>query len=184
MHGYQQSLFLTSYLSKCADVMFAVDVAFIIFLPPCLVQDCALATNGDYPDEYCHKLASLQKILMLMPVRWLTYKRGVIYELSCMRKRLSIPWVVFFENTDSLTDSSFYHCFKVMAGRLEKKRAELARNKRHEELEIYVSEPFCLQVSQPNVDIEIPNVTKAEKDLAKERKINEEIAFKFKRTKY
>ena len=108
-------------------------------------------------------------------------QRGVIYELSCMKKCLSIPWVVFFENVESLTDSSFnvsYNCFKVMAGRFEKKRAELARNKQHEEVEIFMSEPFCSQVSQPSVDIEIPNVTKAEKDMAKERKINKELRSK------
>ena len=41
-----------------------------------------------------------------------------------------------------------------------------------------MSESFCSQVSQPNVDIEIPNVTKAEKDLAKKRRINEELRSK------
>ena len=169
-----------SYLSNCVDVIFAVDVAFIVFLPPCLVQVCVMATNGDYPGEYCHKIGLTTENFNAgkHACQVADIQRGVIYELSCMRKRLSIPWVVFFENVESLTDSRFnvsFSCFKVMVGRLEKKRAELARNKRHEELEIYMSEPFCSQVSQPNVDIEIPNVTKAEKDLAKERKINEEL---------
>lgn len=139
------------------------------------MQVCVLVTNGNYPGEYCHKIGLTTENFNAgkHTCQVADIQRGVIYELSCMRKCLSFPWVVFFENVESLSDSSLnlsFYCFKVMAGRLEKKRAELAQNKRHKELEIYMSEPFCSQVSQPNVDIEIPNVTKAEKDLAKEKR--------------
>ena len=53
-------------------------------------------------------------------------QRGGIYELSCMRKRLSIPWVVFFENVESLTDSNFnvsFSCFKGTIQRSARTRA-------------------------------------------------------------
>ena len=71
--------------------------------------------------------------------------------------------------------------FKVMAGRLEKGRTGSKQATRRAR-DLYVK-TFCSQVSQPNIDIEIPNVTEAEKDLAKERKIKRGFAFKIK-TKY
>ena len=41
-------------------------------------------------------------------------QRGVIFELSCMRKRLSIPWVVSFEMWRDLLTPALMYRFLVL----------------------------------------------------------------------
>ena len=73
----------------------------------------------------------------------------------------------------SICDTSFtisLNSFKVMVGRLEKKKQELCRNKKREQVEILFSEPFCSKSFSPS-----PNEDGA---LAQEKSKTEELTAK------
>ena len=65
--------------------------------------------------------------------------KGIVYELSLLRKAYYniIPWNQFYDWAKELCGGSIatFSSFKVMVGRLEKKRAELPQSKKHDELE-------------------------------------------------
>lgn len=60
-----------------------------------------------------------------------------------------------------------FPCFKVMVGRLEKKKAKRTKNKQHKELDNLLSESFLF--SRCSVKSH-PPLTQEEKDFAEERK--------------
>ena len=63
--------------------------------------------------------------------------------------------------------------FKVMVGRLDKKRAELSRNKKHDELQHLLLQPFSVQ--QEYTSSEETGMSKVEKTLEKEKSKTEEL---------
>ena len=142
-----------------------------------------MACNVEYPGEYCCKIGLTVDDFQSTNARGpkiTNITRGIIYELSCVKKKTSIPWIIFYERVQLLCDSTFnvsFPSFKVMVGRLEKKKAELTRNKKHRELDDLLSEPFC-SVAQPNPTRGTPPLTQTGKDLAKEIKKNEELCSK------
>ena len=107
-------------------------------------------------------------------VRIKNMRKGPIYELSQMRKSRGIPWIVFYENVRAICDSSFttpFDSFKVMVGRLEKKRTDLLRNKQKNKVEILLEKPFCVTHS---VAVE----STEENALSKEQSKVEELSAK------
>ena len=73
-------------------------------------------------------------------------KKGPIYELSQIRKSQGKPWNDFFQLLRAVCDTSFtvtFDSFKVMVERLEKKRNQLLRNKKKDEVDHLFNEPFC-----------------------------------------
>ena len=73
-------------------------------------------------------------------------KKGPVYELSQIRKSRGTPWNDFFQLLRAVCDTSFtvtFDSFKVMVGRLEKKRNQLLRNKKKDEVDHLFNEPFC-----------------------------------------
>ena len=95
-----------------------------------------------------------------------------------MRKCRCTPWNDFFELVKAVSDSSFtvsFDSFKVMVGRLEKKRNQLLRNKKKDEVGILFEEPFC------GVHTVSTSPAAAEDDaLAKEKAKTEELTAKLK----
>ena len=71
---------------------------------------------------------------------------SIVYELSLLRKAYYniIPWSQFYDWAKELCGGSIatFSSFKVMVGRLEKKRAELSQNKKHDELEQLLFQPL------------------------------------------
>ena len=68
--------------------------------------------------------------------------------MSCgqVRKSPGTPWKDKNELMRAVCDASFtvsFESFKVMVGRLEKKRSLLLRNKKKDDIEILFGEPFC-----------------------------------------
>ena len=64
------------------------------------------------------------------------------------KKAYNISWSQFYDWIKALHGGSIaitFGSFKVMVGRLEKKRAELSRNKKHDELEHLLFQPFSMQ---------------------------------------
>ena len=73
-------------------------------------------------------------------------KKGPVYELSQIRKSRGTPWNDFFQLLRAVCDTSFtvtFDSFKVMVGRLGKKRNQLLRNKKKDEVDHLLNEPFC-----------------------------------------
>ena len=74
--------------------------------------------------------------------------KSTVYELSLLRKAYDIPRSQFYNWAKKLCGGSIatmFSSFKVMVGRLEKKRTELSRNKKHDELEQLLLQPFSVQ---------------------------------------
>ena len=110
-----------------------------------------MMSNGDsYPGEYSRKVGlTVAKCLLdeeggLLQLTCLT--KGIIYELSLLRKAYYyiIPWSQFCDWAKELCGGSIatFSSFKVMVGRLEKKRAELPQNKKYYELEELLFQPL------------------------------------------
>ena len=71
--------------------------------------------------------------------------------------------------------STTFGSFKATVGRFEKKRAELSRNKKHDELEHLLLQPFCMQQECTSESSEETGIYKAEKALEKEKAKTEEL---------
>ena len=100
-----------------------------------------------------------------------------VYELSLLRKSYAIPWSQFYDWAKTLCGEPFatFSSFKVMVGRLEKKRAELSRNKKHDEFE-QLLQPFSVQ--RDSTSSEETGMSEVEKALEKEKAKTDELAFK------
>ena len=92
-----------------------------------------MASEGDeYPGEHCKTVGLTVACLInkedeIPQLTCLT--KGVVYELSLLRKAYNIPWIRFYDWAETLCGGSIattFGSFKVMVGRLEKKRAELS----------------------------------------------------------
>ena len=107
--------------------------------------------TSHYPGEHCKRLGlTIDQFYGASTsppaVKIVDIKNGPIYELSQVRRLRGTPWIVFYEAVKSVCDSSFtttFNSFKVMVGRLEKRRSALIRNKQKNEVEILLQEPFC-----------------------------------------
>ena len=134
---------------------------------------------AEYAGEYCKNLgltidefyrASTHPPTMKIA----NIKKGPIYELSQIRKSRGTSWIKFYESVKSVCDSSFmtpFNSFKVMVGRLDKKRCELLRNKKKHELQALFDKPFC------GVHIVPPTPTE-DTALSKEKAKVEELSAK------
>ena len=73
-------------------------------------------------------------------------KKGAVYELCQVRKSRDTPWRDFYELMRAVCDESFtvsFESFKLMVGRLEKRRSLLLRNKKIDDIEVLLGELFC-----------------------------------------
>ena len=76
----------------------------------------------------------------------------------------------------AVCDESFtvsFESFKVMVGRLEKRRSLLLRNKKRDDIEVLLAEPFCGMHTIPE-----PVTDSEDSVLAKERAKTEELTAK------
>ena len=142
-----------------------------------------MTSEGDeYPGEHSRKVGLTVACLIdevedLPQLTCLT--KGIVYELSLLRKAYNIPWCQFYDWAKALCGGSVattFSSFKVMVGRLEKKRAELSRNKKHDELEHLLLQPFSVQ--QEYTSSEETGMSEVEKALEKEKSITDELTFK------
>ena len=98
----------------------------------------ATASSAErYPGDHCKKLGlSINQFYSASQVMKITnIKKGAVYELCQVRKSRGTPWRDFFELMRAVCDESFtvsFESFKVMVGRLEKRRSLLLRNKKRE----------------------------------------------------
>ena len=98
-------------------------------------SDC----GSEYPEEHSRSVGLTVACLIddeeLPTLTCLT--KGIVYELSLLRKAYNISWSQFYDWAKALSGGSFatFASFKVTVGRIEKKRAELSLNKKHDELE-------------------------------------------------
>ena len=72
-----------------------------------------------------------------------------------LRRAFNTPWIQFYERIKGICDATFavsFNSFKVIIGRLEKKKAEWCRNKQRGQLETLFQEPFC-SVSPPTANL-------------------------------
>jgi len=124
-----------------------------------------MATGPDkYAGEHCKKVGlSIEQFYSASTRVRMTkisnIKKGLIYELSLMRKYRGMPWKDFYE-----LDS-----FKVMVRRLEKRRNLLLRNKQKSEVDVLFDEPFCGVHREPVAEDDA---------LSKERAKTEELTVK------
>ena len=70
--------------------------------------------------------------------------KGVAYELNIYRKKNEYSWNIFYEWLEQLSCEALppLATVRVSISRLQKKRSELSRNKRHNEIEELFQEPF------------------------------------------
>ena len=88
---------------------------------------------------------------------------------------MATPWKEFYELVRAC-DSSFtvgFESFKVMVGRLERKRSQLLRNRKKEEVDVLFEEPFCGGHTIPE-----SQTTSDDVDLEKERAKTAELTAK------
>ena len=107
-----------------------------------------MAAKSQYPGDYCRSssLTTQSFTDSNLEVKISNVSKGIIFELNLLRKQNSIPWIKFYDLVKAVCDPTFtisFNNFKVMIGRLEKKRCELTRNKRAGDIDILFSEPFC-----------------------------------------
>ena len=110
-----------------------------------------ISNDDSYPGEYSRKVARPHWACLLdedegeLP-QLTCLTKGIVYELSLLRKAYYniIPWSQFYDWAKELCGGSIatFSSFKVMVGRLEKKRAELSQNKKHYELEQLLFQPL------------------------------------------
>ena len=137
-----------------------------------------MASRAMYPGEHCEKIGltidmfndeSLEALMIS------NIPKSAVYELSLLRRACNTPWIQFYERIKGICDATFavsFNSFKVMIGRLEKKKAELCQNKQRGQLEILFQEPFC-SVSPPTASNLVPVHA-----LAKEKARNKELSEK------
>lgn len=113
-------------------------------------------SDVEYPGEHSRKMGLTVSCLIDKGEEELlqlaSFSKGIIYELSLLRKAHNIPWSQFYNWVKALSGESItmtFGSFKVMVGRLEKRRAELSQNKKHDELEHLLLQPFSTSTRLP-----------------------------------
>ena len=137
-----------------------------------------MSDGDEYPGEHSRKVGLTVACLIddgeLPQLTCLS--KGIVYELSLLRKSYNISWSQFYDWIKALHGGSIaitFGSFKVMVGRLEKKRAELSRNKKHDELEHLLFQPFSMQ--QEYTSSEEAGMSEVEKALETEKSKTEEL---------
>ena len=139
---------------------------------------------SEYPGEHCKQVGLTVACLMNDTVPQVTnLTKGIIYELSLLRKAHDIPWSNFYEWAKALCGGSIafsFGAFKVAVGRLERKKAELSRNKKHIELQDLFLQSFCVQdrtQTSSEADEEM-EVSETERALEREKARTAELTAK------
>lgn len=137
----------------------------------------------EYPGDHCRIIGlTIDDFTSTKPLNLssMSLTKGVVIELSALRKKANIPWIDFYDRVKSLCDDGFsvtFNTFKVKIGRLEKRRSELSKNKKLDEIKSLLSEPFGTtqqtQCTFPRVE-----PTPTEMSLAKEKLKTEELTKK------
>ena len=86
-----------------------------------------MATVAEYAGEHCRSIF-YEAHTSPPTVKITNIRKGPVYELGQRRKCASTTWINFYEAIRAIRDSSFtasFDSFKVMVGKLEKKRSEL-----------------------------------------------------------
>ena len=143
-----------------------------------------MTSEGDkYPSEHSRRVGLTIACLVgeseeELP-KLICLTKGIVYELSLLRK--SIPWSQFYDWAKTLCGEPFatFSSFKVMVGRLEKKKAELSRNKKHDEFEQLLLQPFSVQ--RESTSSEETEMSEVEKALEKEKAKTDELTFKLRK---
>ena len=150
-----------------------------------------MATNA-YPGKHCQRIGlSVDNFLesenAMMP-RITNITKGTIYELHMLRREHNWTWIEFYDRVKALCDSTFtvtFGSFKVIIGRVDKKRAELTRNKKLQELEELFMQKFCTvapkQKASEHIEVKmVPNsqVDELQKALVKEKTTTEQLCTK------
>ena len=131
--------------------------------------------HAGYGGEHCKRVElSVDQFFSKANTKKITnIKKG--YELNQVRKSRGTPWKEFYELVRAC-DSSFtvgFESFKVMVGRLERKRSQLLRNRKKEEVDVLFEEPFCGGHTIPE-----SQTTSDDVDLEKERAKTAELTAK------
>ena len=135
--------------------------------------------DSEYPGEHSRNVGLTVACLIddeeLPTLTCLT--KGIVYELSLLRKAYNISWSQFYDWAKALGGGSIatFASFKVTVGRIEKKRAELSRNKKHDELERLFLQPFSVQREYTSSKETGNSMSEAEKALEKEKAKTEEL---------
>ena len=146
-----------------------------------------MATNTVYPGKYCQRVGlSVDDFLYSentpMP-RLSNVTKGTVCELDVLRREHSMTWIQFYYRMKALCDTTFtltFSSFKVTIGRIDKKKTELTRNKRYQELEDLFMQPFCTCVPSPDTTelTRKPEMSEIQIALEKEKKRNEHLSSK------
>ena len=115
----------------------------------------ATASAERYAGDHCKKLGlSINQFYCASQTTKITnIKKGPVYELCQVRKSRGTPWKDFYELMRAVCDASFtvsFDSFKVMVGRLEKKRSLLLRNKKKMISRFYLESHFVACTPFPN----------------------------------
>ena len=110
-----------------------------------------MATNTVYPGKYCQRIGLsvdnfLHSVSASMPLFLSNVKKGTVCELDVLRRENNMTWIQFYDRMKALCDTTFtltFTSFKVTIGRIDKKKTELTRNKRYQELEDLFMQPLC-----------------------------------------
>ena len=135
--------------------------------------------DSEYPGEHSRNVGLTVACLIddeeLPTLTCLT--KGIVYELSLLRKAYNISWSQFYDWAKALGGGSIatFASFKVTVGRIEKKRVELSRNKKHDELERLFLQPFSAQQEYTSSEETGNSMSEAEKALEKEKAKTEEL---------
>ena len=98
-----------------------------------MTSDCD--RDSEYPGEHSRNVGFTVACLIddeELPTLTCLTKR-IVYELSLLRKAYNISWSRFYDWAKAVSGGSIatFASFKVTGGQIEKKRAELSRNKKH-----------------------------------------------------
>ena len=143
-----------------------------------------MASEEEYPGEHCKQVGLTVACLMSeVGIQQLTnLTKGIIYELSLLRKTHDITWSTFYGWAKVVCGGSIaylFGAFKVAVRQLERK-VELSRHKKHVELQDHFLQSFCAQEhTQTSSEAdEETEMSEAERALEKEKARTEELTAK------
>ena len=126
----------------------------------------AVKSNDDYPG-YCCECAKIACVALDSPDSELPLlqdglSKGIVLELNQYRIERNLPWDDLYKWISKLYNCSSLPSLpvlKVNIGRLEKKVKELKRNKRHDQMQLLLSETFINPVQKTDCKA-VPSIAK------------------------
>ena len=126
----------------------------------------AVKSNDDYPG-YCYECAKIACVALDSPDSELPLlqdglSKGIVLELNQYRIERNLPWDDLYKWISKLYNCSSLPSLpvlKVNIGRVEKKVKELKRNKRHDQMQLLLSETFINLVQKTDCKA-VPSIAK------------------------